>query len=207
VSLAIQKTLREELPRLWRQHLQNAEGLEGAASILLYQASEPFAGNSCTALTYDPLDPASLQRFRRSASKGLPEVLDGFQGWLIRQGRAQEANLFGRKRADAILREATAGVKRILTAEGSLLEAFIDFGISSTKARRRLSTNPQDASRDLAKVGEIFAKTLGTRLRKVCPPEHVNDLAMALLISTTSALRHYKENSSSPEANREIIAA
>jgi predicted Rdx family selenoprotein len=207
VSLAIQKTLREELPRLWQEDPQNAKSLEGAASILLYQASEPFVGSTCTALTYDPLDPASLQRFRRSAMKGLPAVLDRFQGWLMRQGRTHDANLFGPKRTEAVLRDATGGVKRILTGEVYLLETFIDFGIASAKARRRRSIDPAYASRDLAKVGEKFAKTLRNRLRKVCRAEHVDDLAMALLIATTSALRDYKENSSSPETPKEIIAA
>jgi hypothetical protein len=87
MSRAIQRALRLWVPFAYFDGLAKYKDSFTAQAMLMYQASDPYAGKLRTQLSYDLLSDASLDLFFRSASHGLAEGLEMAETELLSRRR------------------------------------------------------------------------------------------------------------------------
>ena len=190
VSRAFQQTMREMLPALYFANVQRYMDTEMAYPMLLLAASSPFRGRNRSTLTYDVLDLDSVDKFYRSAQRGLPRVLAGVEAKLLEDGLTELAKAYAPSRAERVL----AFVKRdrnpmrsLLLAEASLFDDFLRFAhrmhdlcAEGPLRRRQIRKIPTATSE--------FVRTLHSRLRRYYNGVPMYGLTMPLFMSVTHAL-------------------
>jgi hypothetical protein len=186
VSVALQQTLRANLPAIYFANLENFRDTKKAYPMLLYQASHPFRARLRTELTYDVLNPATLARVFRSARQSLPEVLALTELRLAAHGLEDLARCYQPRHSAAIvdavqrLSKSRRCLYVLIRTENVLMNALIDLG-----GLGRLRT------RDQLKRKALFEKRWTFELRRIYPGIDCLSLATPLLDSTTRGLADF----------------
>jgi len=186
VSRAFQPCLRERFPAAYFADIERFRDTKAAAPVLLFAASSPFLTRTRSVFTYDLLDHESVEKFYRSAERGLPAVLAATEARLINAGMADLASFYAPSKAHRILdlvRRDRNPMRSVIFSESMLFDEFFrlahamyDFGAS----RRPLKTAP--------KVADEFVRHLHTRLRRFYNSVPMQQLAMPLFLAVTHAL-------------------
>jgi hypothetical protein len=186
ISVALQQTLRAEVPPMFFANLENFRDTKKAYPMLLYQASRPFRARMRTELTYDVLNPATLARVFRSAKQCLPELLASTETRLTDAGLAGIARLYQPRRTsdivDAVQRlsKSRRSLYVLIRTESVLMNALIDLaGFGALRPKEQL------------KRKVLFEKRWTFELRRIYPGIDCLGIAAPLLESTTKALAEF----------------
>lgn len=188
IALSVQRVLREELPRLWFSKPERYARLADSHAMLVYKCSRPFLGRTRTELTYEFQNPNSMKRFYKTANRAMPAELDRIQEILKGSGLARHyQRIFAR---DIIGEVATRqhNLDRLMSAESTIIECFIQFGRIGHEFRYRMSSHPQHTAEGIARYAADFASALIYRTKRIHPTLDCRDLALPLLMEASSAL-------------------
>ncbi len=188
IALAVQRVLRAEVPRLWFGNRERYAKLPESIAILVYKCSRPFLGKTRTELTYEFQSPASMRRFYKTAAAALPSELERIHANL--EGSA-EANFYAPKYAAKLVKavqDRGRCLDRLMAAESTIIECFIEFGLLGSEVRGRIAADPEDAAEIAAGYAEAFARTLHYRVKRIHPTLDCSGLALPLLMEASSAL-------------------
>jgi hypothetical protein len=194
VSRAFQQCMRERLPAAYFTVAGRYMDTETAWPVLLLAASTPFVSRSRSAFTYDVLDLDSVEKFYRSAERGLPRVLAGVEAKLLADGMKELAKSYAPARAERIL----AFVKRdrnpmlsLLLAEAMLFDEYFRFA----HIMHDLCAPGANHRREIRKVSTAaweFVRALHSRLRRFYNGVPMQQLVMPLFLAVTHALYESK---------------
>jgi hypothetical protein len=188
IALVVQKLLREELPRRWFSKSERYARFADSFAILVYKCSRPFVGKTRTEFSYEFQLNKSMRRFFRTAAQALPAELNRIQPALA---RASCAETYHRKATRAIIdavQTRRQHLDRLMSAESTIIECFIEFGIRGNECRNYLSSHPEDTAEQIARYTEAFARALNCRVRRIHPALDTSDLALLLLMEASNAL-------------------
>ena len=188
ISLAVQRVLREELPRLWFSKPEHYARLADTHAILVYKCSRPFLGRTRTELTYEFQNPDSMKRFYKTANLAMPAELDRIQEII---GDSDLARHYKRIFSRDIVGEVAIrqhNLDRLMSAESTIIECFIQYGMIGHEFRFRMSSHPQHTAEGIARYAADFASTLLYRTKRIHPTLDCGDLALPLLMEASSAL-------------------
>ncbi len=188
IALAVQRLLREELPRLWFSKPERYARLADSHAMLVYKCSRPFLGRTRTELTYEFQNPVSMKRFFKTANLAMPAELDRIQEILYDSDLARHyQRIFSR---DIVGEVATRqhNLDRLMAAESTIIECFIQFGMIGHEFRYRMTSHPQHTAEGIARYAADFAGTLIYRTKRIHPTLDCGDLALPLLMEASSAL-------------------
>ena len=194
VSRAFQRSMREHVPAAYFSVAGRYNDTETAWPILLFAASNPFVSRTRSTLTYDVLDHDSVEKFYRSAARGLPRVLAGVEAKLLADGMTDLALSYAPMRADRIM----AFVKRDRNAMLSLLsgEAMLfDDHFRFAHVMHDLCAPSATRHREIRKISTAaseFVRTLHSRLRRFYNGVPMHQLVMPLFLAVTHALYESK---------------
>ncbi len=183
VSAAIQTVLRERVPSAYFENGHAFRTVKTAYPMLVYQASLPFRGKVRTELTYDVLNPKTLDVFFRTVKPALGVVLEGVKARLQENGLAELTSMYEPTRANSILQSVQRLSKSrkclyvLIRAESLLVNTLIDLAGLGTlpvkqQARRMVS----------------FEKKWKYQLPRMYPGMDLTWLAPELLAAATEAL-------------------
>ena len=196
ISVALQQTLRANLPARYFANPENFRDTKKAYPMLLYQASRPFRARLRTELTYDVLNPATLARVFRSARQGLPELLALTELRLATAGLENVARCYQPRRSadivDAVQRlsKSRRCLYVLIRTENVLMNALIDLG--GLGALR---------PKDQVKRKALFEKRWTFELRRIYPGIDCLSLAAPLLGSATQALTDFLKAREAPDGS------
>src|SRR5207245_1962626 len=77
---------------------------------------------------------------------------------------------------------------RLMYAESSFIECFIQFGLRGNEFRYRMTSDPQQTAEGIARFAVNFANALIYRAKRIHPTLDCGDLALPLLMEASSAL-------------------
>jgi len=191
MAQSLQQTLRTWIPALHFTSPAALETLRSELPLLVYSCIEPVAGKSRCHFTYDPADPADMQKALKSASRRLQSLLK-----LL----AKESELLGIEQPakDYVLRDPAQAVKwvarhprttgTILATESFVIEEFIRLADMLRELKAMLILPTSNTVKQLAHFVDDFVVTLNRRLRRV---HHTDCSAIAplLLLRATAALQ------------------
>ena len=165
VSFAIQTALRSRVPEAYFDDIRGFEDSKRAFPMLVYHASQPFRCRIRTDLTYDVLNPRTINSLLRTAKLGLPDLLARVENRLNLAGWSEEAIKPYRSRKAPDMIESVQGLAKsrknlylLVRAEGVLMDALIELGGLG------LAT-PKQQSRKIAS----FQKKWAFQLRRLYP--------------------------------------
>jgi hypothetical protein len=195
VSMALQRTLRQQLPAAYFTDLERYRDLETARAILIYQASRVYRDKRRWDLTRDVMNPTAVALLIRMARKPLGEKLSEVETALRSAGMEDLAPEYSRSRLRHILRRVQRlrrsrrclGV--LMRGESAMVDALVQLG-----GLRHLS--PQD--QNIRKA--VWKKKWITELRRMYPQTNFEAFAPILLQAATRALRVYFETAPKPDA-------
>jgi hypothetical protein len=184
VSLAVQRTLREIVPKFYFENSGNYLDLKTAYPMLVYQASRPFRGKLVSELAYDVMNPAMLPHLLRRAKPRLIELLREVSFRLNAEGQNDLAEKYLSGRSDEIVRcveklsKHRKWLHALVRAEGILIDALTGLGGFGSLSKR-------------ARAAKLvrFSKRWSQQLRHLYPQYDYSWLAPTLLESATEALR------------------
>jgi hypothetical protein len=145
-------------------------------------------GKTRTEFSYEFQLNASMRRFFRTAAQALPAELDRIQPALA---SATCAETYHRKATRAIIdavQTRRQHLDRLMSAESTIIECFIEFGIRGNECRNYLSSHPEDTAEQIARYAEAFARALNCRVRRIHPTLDTSDLALLLLMEASNVL-------------------
>ena len=188
IALSVQRILREELPRLWFSKPERYARLADSHAMLVYKCSRPFLGRTRTELTYEFQNPVSMKRFYKTANLAMPAELERIQEILKGSELARHyQRIFSR---DIVGEVATRqhNLDRLMSAESTIIECFIQFGMTGHEFRYRMGSHPQHTAEGIARYAADFASALIYRTKRIHPTLDCGDLALPLLMEASSAL-------------------
>lgn len=188
IALAVQRVLREELPRLWFSKPERYARLADSHAMLVYKCSRPFLGRTRTELTYEFQNADSMKRFYKTANLAMPAELDRIQEILKGSELARHyQRIFSRDIVGEVaIRQHN--LDRLMSAESTIIECFIQFGMIGHEFRYRMSSHPQNTAEGIARYAADFASALIYRTKRIHPTLDCGDLALPLLMEASSAL-------------------
>jgi len=183
VSGAIQTVLRERVPSAYFENPEAFKNVKTAYPMLVYQASRPFRGKMRTELTYDVLNPKTMEVFFRTVKPALPSIIEAVKARLQAGGSVELTPLYEPSRAHKIL-QSVQGLSKsrkclyvLIRAESVLVNTLIDLA--------GLGTLPlKQQGRRLAS----FEKKWKYQLPRMYPGMDLTWLAPELLDAATQAL-------------------
>ncbi len=188
IALAVQRVLREELPRLWFSKPERYARLADSHAMLVYKCSRPYLGRTRTELNYEFQNPVSMKRFYKTANLAIPAELDRIQEVLVDSDLARHyQRIFSRDIVGAVATRQH-NLHRIMAAESTIIECFIQFGMIGHEFRYRMTSHPQHTAEGIARYAADFASALNYRTKRIHPTLDCGDLALPLLMEASSAL-------------------
>jgi len=188
ISLAVQQFLRQELPRRWFSKPERYARLADSHTMLVYKCSRPFVGRTRTELTYEFQNPDSMKRFYKTANLALPAELDAIQESVRGSGLERHyQRIFSRDIVQSVA-SRRRNLDRLMSAESTIIECFIEFGRAGHEFRHRMSSHPDQTAEGIARYAADFARALTYRAKRIHPALDCGDLALPLLIEASSAL-------------------
>ena len=190
VSRAFQQCLRDRFPEAYFTGPDCYSDTASAWPVLLFAASTPFMSRSRHVFNYDVLDNESIERFYRSAERGLPRVLADVEAKLLAAGMTDLAKLYApsqSRRIVAFVKRDRNPMRSLLLAESMLFNQFFELAHTMHElctGQRPLRTAPTAATE--------FVRQLHCRLRRFYDNVPVPQLAMPLFIAVTHALYESK---------------
>ncbi len=194
ISLAIQAVLRERVPASYFQPLDSFRDVKRAYPMLVYQAARPFRGRLRSELTYDVLNPQTLDTLLRGAKPGLLELLGQTEARLSRAGWRELADQYHPKRVAQILEtvhklsKSRKCLHLLVRSESVLLDALVELGglgkLAGKQQFRRVAG---------------FEKKWAFQLRRLYPGTDFLWLAPVLLDAATGALTASHEDATDEE--------
>ncbi len=188
VSVAVQRSLRTWLPRMFFTSLERYRTLETAFPLLVYSSSRPYVGGSKYDFTYDILSEASMALFFRRVSRQLPKQLSRVHAVLRHAGDKSTAVHYHPARAEEVLRAVQAKPRLLLgllAAEAFLVNAFVILGCGMREAGQQ---DGGAGRRRVAAVASAFARPVGRRLNRLYAGCGFPGLGVLLLQEATRAL-------------------
>lgn len=183
VSVAIQIVLRERIPAYYFLDAQAFAAPKIAYPMLVYRSSRPFRGKMRTELTYDVLNPKTLESFFRSVRPVFGEVLQTVKSRLLTENLPEIAALYEPSRANTILQSVQRLSKSrkclyvLIRAESVLITTMFDLA--------GLGTLPiKQQARRVASL----EKKWRYQLRRMYPGTDFTWLAGELMEAATEAL-------------------
>ena len=190
ISVAVQRTLRERLPKVYFADSKNFEDPRKAYPMLVYQASRPFHARTKTELTYDVLNPKMTRRLFRSVRKNLIEILGQVETRLRAEGLPELADQYVAKRVAAIVKSVKKlatnrrALYSLIRSESLLVEALVHLGglgsvpieertgrVASFGKRWDFQTRRLYKRKDFAWLGAVLLDE-ATRALRACLDEH-----------------------------------
>ena len=188
IALAVQRVLRQELPRLWFSKPERYGKLADSHAMLVYKCSRPFLGRTRTELTYEFQNPDSMKRFFKTANLAMPAELDRVQQVLSGSELARHyQRIFSRDIVGEVA-SRRHNLDRLMSAESTIIECFIQFGMVGHEFRYRMSSHPQHTAEGIARYAADFASALIYRTKRIHPTLDYCDLALPLLMEASIAL-------------------
>ncbi len=186
VSRAFQLHLRNRFTAAYFSDMERFRDTEKAWPVLLFAASRPFEGKLRSALTYEVLDHQSVDKFYRSATRGLPRVLAAVQERLVANGYADIARAYSPARTQNIVQSVQRDrnpMRSLLLSQSLLFEVFFRFvnkvhGLADSQ--RTLRTAPAVAAK--------FVFELRSHLRRFYNNIPMSELALPLFLCATHAM-------------------
>jgi hypothetical protein len=188
IAFVVQKLLREELPRRWFSKKERYARFAESYAMLVYKCSRPFVGKTRTEFSYEFQLQASMRRFYRTAAQALPEELNRIQAGIAGSAFAETYHMKATRDIIDAVQTRKQYLDRLMSAESTIIECFIEFGITGNECRKYISSHPEDTAEQLARYAEAFARALNCRVRRIHPSLDCCDLALLLLMETSSAL-------------------
>jgi hypothetical protein len=188
IAMSVQRLLREELPRLWFSNPSRYARLADSHAMLVYKCSRPFFGRTRTELTYEFLDHTSMRRFYRTANQAMSAELQRIQ--TILKG-SDVARHYQPTFARDIVQEVAIrqhNLHRLMAAESTIIECFIQFGLTGHEFRYRMTSHPQHTAEGIARFAADFANALIYKAKRIHPTLDYGNLALPLLMEASSAL-------------------
>ena len=152
----------------------------------MFAASTPFLTKSRHIFTYDVLDHESVEKFYRSAARGLPRVLSAVEADLISRGMPHLAGSYAPGRSHRIIefvKRDRNPLRSLLQSEAMLFDEFFRMA----QRMRQVTSSPR-ALRTAPTVADGFVRKLHSHLRRFYNNVPVHELAMPLFIAVTHAL-------------------
>jgi len=187
ISRAVQVALRESLPRAYFQRLEEFGDRQRANAILLFQATPPFRAKVRTDLTYDVLNPRTLEILARRARPGLTRSLTAVEAKLRSAGQIELASQYAPWRVSEILvsvqrlARSRRSLLSLIRGEGMLVNALVQLGgapnISARKQKARMAS---------------FCKKWNSQFRGMCIGKDLSSLAPLILNAATEALASFQ---------------
>ncbi|MEO8130390.1 MAG: hypothetical protein ABI822_25040, partial [Bryobacteraceae bacterium] len=188
ISLAVQQFLRQELPRRWFSKRERYARIADSHAMLVYQCSRPFVGRTRTELTYEFQNPDSMKRFYKTANLALPSELDRIQEILSGSAHAGRYQRIFSRDIVAAVAARRRNLDRLMSAESSIIECFIEFGRAGHEFRRRMLSHPEETAEGIVRYASDFAKALTCRTKRIHPSLDCGDLVLPLLMKASTAL-------------------
>ena len=195
ISVALQSALRNRVPAVYFENLENYRDTQRAYPMLVYRASRPFRARMRTELNYDVLNPAALARVYRSAKQFLPVVLEQTEARLANAGLGDVARHYRAKRTleivDSVQRlsKSRRYLYVIIRSEGVLMNALIELGGLG-------ALNPRQQAHRIA----AFEKRWTFQLKRLYPGTDFLGLAPDLMNVATAALGEFLDRSAAKTA-------
>lgn len=191
LAQALQRTLRMWIPALHFTSPRALETLRSELAILVYSCLEPVAGKRRCHLTYDPVDPADMQKALRSAARRLTPLLKQLTKECEQRGLETVMSDFVMRDAAQMLKwvgRHPRAAASILTTESFVIEEFVRLADMLREIKALLIQPTTNTVKQLAHFVDEFVLSLHRRLRRV---NHTDCSAIAplLLLQATAALR------------------
>jgi hypothetical protein len=188
IALSVQRVLREELPRLWFSNPDRYAKLQDSHAMLVYQCSRPFVGKTRTEFSYEFQSPTSMRRFYKTAALALPEELARVHDRFFETAHAAHYHPNSARQIVQAVEKQRRFIDRLMAAESTIIECFIQFGVAGKEVRERITSRPADAAEQITKYAEAFSRALNYRVKRIHPTLDCSDLALPLLIEASSSL-------------------
>jgi hypothetical protein len=188
ISRAVQIALRESLPQAYFQRLEDFGDRQRANAILLFQATPPFRAKVRTDLTYDVLNPETLEILVRKARPGLTQSLAVVEARLRSAGQIELASQYAPRGASGIL----ASVPRLARSRRSLLSLIRGEGLL-VNALVQLGGTPDLSARKQTARMASFCKKWTLLFRRMCVGKDLSSLAPSILEAATEALASFQQ--------------
>lgn len=185
-SRAFQRCLRDRFPDAYFADPERYRDTEKAWPILLFAASTPLMSKSRSIFNYDVLDNDLIDRFYRSAGRGLPRILAAVEKKLLDAGLTDLAKLYAPARSRRIVefvKRDRNPMRSLLLAESLLFNEF--FGLAHRMHELGTAQRPL---RSAPAIASEFVRALHVRLRRFYCNVPVLQLAMPLFAAFTHAL-------------------
>jgi hypothetical protein len=188
VALSVQRVLREELPRLWFSKPERYARLADSDAMLVYKCSQPFFGRTRTELSYEFQCSKSMRRFYRTANQAMPAELERIQTILAGSHLARHYRPARARDLVGDVAHRRHNLDRLMAAESSFIECFIQFGLRGNEFRYRMTSDPQQTAEGIARFAANFSNALIYRAKRIHPTLDCSDIALPLLMEASSAL-------------------
>jgi hypothetical protein len=189
VSVAVQRSLRTWLPRMFFTSLERYRILEKAFPLLVYSSSPPYVGVSKYDFTYDIFSEDSMALFFRRVARQLPKQLSRVHAVLQQAGDRKIVAHFHPVRVQEVLRSVQDKPKYLLgllAADAFLVNAFVNLGCGMREAGQQ--NGELLRRRRIAAAASAFAQQAGKRLNRLYGGCGFPGLGVLLLQEATSAL-------------------
>ncbi len=192
VSIAVQKTLRAWLPRLYLSNTDRYRDLQTAFALLVYRASLPFRGKAKYELNYDFSNALSMTSLFRRAARQLPQELSRVEALLRASGSDRIARYYHPMQGHSVLaqvRRKPEYLNSLLAAETSMVNAFVRLGCAVHEARQMETGDGKEAIKEAAGAAACLVKTVREQLRRLCGRRENAAMVWLLLWKATKGLQ------------------
>jgi hypothetical protein len=186
ISRAVQIALRESLPLAYFRRLEEFRDQQRANAILLFQSTPPFRAKVRTDLTYDVLNPITLEILVRKARPGLIQSLTAVEARLRSSGQIELASQYAPRRISEILASvprlarSRRSLLSLIRGEGMLVDALVQLGGATDLSARKKTARMAS-----------FCKKWDLQFRSMCIGKDFSSLAPSILDAATEALASF----------------
>jgi hypothetical protein len=170
------------------RRLEEFRDRQRANAILLFQSTPPFRAKARTDLTYDVLNPITLEILVRKARPGLTQSLAAVEARLRSAGQIELASQYAPRRVSEIL----ASVPRLARSRRSLLSLVRSEGML-VNALVQLGGAPDLPPRKQTMRMASFSKKWTLLFRRMCTGKDFSSLAPSILDAATEALASFQQ--------------
>lgn len=191
MSRSIQRALRLWVPYAYFDTVVKYKDTFMAQAMLMYKASDPYAGKLRTQLSYDLLSDLSMDLFFRSASHGLAGVLETAETELLRAGEHHTAGLYIRRGMKLIvqhIRKWHKKVDKLLVGDCRIVDAFVQLGLLGSLIRQQLQKDYTITTQDLCEIGFDWYRQTASSLKRLYTVDEFQTFGALLLIEATTSL-------------------
>ncbi|HUS08172.1 MAG TPA: hypothetical protein VMZ52_17850 [Bryobacteraceae bacterium] len=210
MSRRLQRCLRRWLPYAYFDSPVRYQDSFTAQAMLLYKASEAYAGKLRTQLSYDLLSNSSVDAFFRSGLQGLPEMLSFAHSELLRAGDQETAELYLRRNSKEIvqhIRKWHKKVDKLLAGDCRIVDGFLQLGLQCALISQQIEKDAVYPSAESCEIGFDWYETMKTGLQRLYTGSTLGNFSSLLLLEATASLHDSLRQKRGVEAKVQIVRA